>query len=111
MSANTENFSYIGNISFIALDEFDGKDEMLDFDQNEFVDPFKEIWKKIFASAAYAFLIIGGIIMLVFVKHEFQGKAAHYRTALNQLNSWTFLIVSVYQFSIILLNLEILNHT
>ena len=102
MSANKENFSYFGNISFVALDEFEGKDEMLgqliDFDQNEFADPFKEIWKKLFATAAYGVLSIGAVIMLIFVKYEFQGKAAHYRTALNQLNSWTFLIVSLHSF-------------
>ena len=88
------------------MDEFDGKDEMLekliDFDQNEFADPLKEIWKKLFASIAYVILSIGAFIMLIFVKYEFQGKAAHYRTALNQLNSWTFLIVSVYSFLLIL---------
>ena len=102
MSANKENFSSLGNISFVALDEFEGKDEILeqfiDFDQNEFADPFKEIWKRLFATAAYVVLSIGAVIMLIFVKYEFQGKAAHYRTALNQLNSWTFLIVSDYSF-------------
>ena len=68
MSANTENFSYLGNISFITLDEDDGKDEMLgqliDFDQNEFADPFKEIWKRLFATAAYVVLSFGAVIML-----------------------------------------------
>ena len=98
MTIVIETFSFLGNVSFIALDDFNTKAEMFEkligTDQDQFAEPFKEMWKKLFATAAYIVLITGGFIMLSFVKYEVQGKAAHYRTALNQLNSWIFLIVS-----------------
>ena len=84
------------------MDDFNNKIETLqqltDSNQNQFADPFKEMWKKLFATGAYIVLIFGGFIMLSFIKYEFQGQAAHYRTVMNQLNSWIFLIVSFFAF-------------
>ena len=100
----------ICNFSFISMDDFYNKTEVLqqfsDPHQNQFADPFKEMWKKLFATGAYTVLIFGGFIMLSFVKYEFQGQAAHYRTVLNQLNSWIFLMVSFYGLMMIFLILE-----
>ena len=90
----------ISNLSFISMDNFEYKTKTFqqsnDCNQNQFADPFKEMWKKLFATGAYIVLIFGGFVMLNFVKYEFQGQAAHYRTVLNQLNSWIFLIVSFF---------------
>ena len=45
-----EIFSLLGNISYIASDDFDEETEMFEqlnvSEQNQFADPFKELWKQ-----------------------------------------------------------------
>ena len=69
-------------------DEFDVQNSQL------LVDPFKELWKKFLGTLSYFCQILGGLIILSFIRYETQGHAAHFRTALNQLTSWIGLIVS-----------------
>ena len=59
-----------------------------------FTEPFEELWKKLLGTAAYVILVIGGFFLTTFVSYEFRGQAAHYRTVLNQLNSWYLILVS-----------------
>ena len=59
-----------------------------------FTEPFEDLWKKLLGTAAYAILVIGGFFLTTFVSYEFRGQAAHYRTVLNQLNSWYLILVS-----------------
>ena len=73
----------------------------IDFNNNNygvkldlFTEPFEELWKKLLGTAAYVILVIGGFFLTTFVSYEFRGQAAHYRTVLNQLNSWYLILVS-----------------
>ena len=61
---------------------------------NIFSEPFTELWKKLFGTVSYTLTAIGGLIILAFVGYESHGFAFHYRTALNQLNSWLLTFVS-----------------
>ena len=63
-----------------------------------FTEPFEELWKKLLGTAAYAILVIGGFFLTTFVSYEFRGQVAHYRTVLNQLNSWYLILVSFHSF-------------
>ena len=62
---------------------------------NLFTEPFEELWKKLLGTAAYVILVIGGFFLTTFVSYEIRGQAAHYRTVLNQLNSWHYILVSL----------------
>ena len=59
-----------------------------------FTEPFEELWKKLFGTTAYFILVIGAFFITTFVSYEFRGEVAHYRTVLNQLNSWHLILVS-----------------
>ena len=68
--------------------------DKLETELNLFAEPFTELWKKLLGTAAFILNSIGCVIMLTFVGLERQGFGSHYRTALNQLNSWVLLFVS-----------------
>ena len=61
---------------------------------NLFAEPFTELWKKLLGTTAFMLNSIGCVIMLTFVGLERQGFGSHYRTALNQINSWILIFVS-----------------
>ena len=82
------NTFLIDNLTYIDFNNNYG--EKLDL----FTEPFEELWKKLLGTAAYAILVIGGFFLTTFVSYEFRGQAAHYRTVLNQLNSWYLILVS-----------------
>ena len=94
MSASTDHVQ-----AFLVKNNFT-IDNLIDFNNSYeikldlFTEPFEELWKKLLGTAAYAILIIGGFFLTTFVSYEFRGQAAHYRTVLNQLNSWYLILVS-----------------
>ena len=59
-----------------------------------FVEPYKELWIKILGSAFYAVQVVAGFVLLTFIRYE--SEYGSYCTALNQLTSWKYLIVSTY---------------
>ena len=63
-------------------------------DQSLLVDPFNEPWKKILGTVSYVLQILGGFVLMSFIKYESQGNLAQFRTALNQLTSWIAVNVS-----------------
>ena len=61
-----------------------------------FVEPYKELWIKILGTTFYAVQVVAGFILLTFIRYERGGYAGSFCTALNQLTSWKYLIVSTY---------------
>ena len=59
-----------------------------------FVEPYKEPWKKILGTAFYAVQVVAGFVLLTFIRYE--SEYGSYCTALNQLTSWKYLIVSTH---------------
>ena len=84
-----ENIFLIDNVTYIDLNN--NYEVKLDL----FTEPFEELWKKLLGTAAYVILVIGGFFLTTFVSYEIRGQAAHYRTVLNQLNSWHYILVSL----------------
>ena len=83
------NIFLIDNVTYIDLNN--NYEVKLDL----FTEPFEELWKKLLGTAAYVILVIGGFFLTTFVSYEIRGQAAHYRTVLNQLNSWHYILVSL----------------
>ena len=83
------NIFLIDNVTFIDLNN--NYEVKLDL----FTEPFEELWKKLLGTAAYVILVIGGFFLTTFVSYEIRGQAVHYRTVLNQLNSWHYILVSL----------------
>ena len=69
--------------------------DKLETELNLFAEPFTELWKKLLGTTAFLLNSIGCVIMLTFVGLERQGFGSYYRTALNQLNSWVLIFVSL----------------
>jgi hypothetical protein len=69
-------------------------DFYIENDQSLLVDPFNEPWIKILGTISYVFQVLGGLVLMSFVKYESQGNLAQFRTALNQLTSWMAVNVS-----------------
>ena len=65
---------------------------------NPFVEPYEELWKKVLGTIMYIIQILCGIVILTLIKYEREGYAGSFRTALNQLTSWKYLIVSICLF-------------
>ena len=61
---------------------------------NLFVEPYQELWKKILGTGFYMIQLLGGLIMFTIIGYE--KGFGHFRTALNQLTSWKFMIVRWY---------------
>ena len=61
-----------------------------------FVEPYKELWKKILGTAFYVVQVVSGFILLTFIRYERGGYAGSFCTSLNQLTSWKYLIVSTF---------------
>ena len=69
-------------------------DFYIENDQSLLVDPFNEPWKKILGTVSYVLQVLGGLVLMAFIKYESQGNLAQFRTALNQLTSWIGVNVS-----------------
>ena len=61
---------------------------------NIFEDPFESLWIKISASIAFFCGLAAAIILCLFVFYQRQGYADNYQTVINQLVSFTCLMVS-----------------
>ena len=59
---------------------------------------FNEPWKKILGQVSYVLQVLGGLVLLLFIRYESQGNLAQFRTALNQLTSWIGVNVSTYTY-------------
>ena len=62
--------------------------------QSIMMDPYNEPWKKILGTISYVFQVLGGLVLMSFIRYESQGNLAQFRTALNQLTSWIVVNVS-----------------
>ena len=83
------------DVSNIAeMDMIGNSTDQSEIEPNLFAEPFTELWKKLLGTIAFILNSIGCVIMLTFVGLERQGFGSHYRTALNQLNSWILIFVS-----------------
>ena len=69
-------------------------DFYIENDQSLLMDPYNEPWKKILGTISYVIQLLGGLVMLSFIRYESQGNLAQFRTALNQLTSWIVVNVS-----------------
>ena len=69
-------------------------DFYIENDQSLLVDPFNEPWIKILGTVSYVLQVLGGLVLLLFIRYESQGNLAQFRTALNQLTSWIAVNVS-----------------
>ena len=76
---------------FIKLDQV--KNEFVS-QNNIFVEPYEELWKKILGTAIYFLEVLAGLVILALIKYERGGHVGHYRTAFNQLISWKYSLVS-----------------
>ena len=61
---------------------------------NIFEDPFESLWIKISAFIAFFCGLAAAIILCLFVFYQRQGYADNYQTVINQLVSFTCLLVS-----------------
>ena len=83
-----------GNFEFEDQTKFDN----FSFDQNNlFEEPYEELWKKVFGTILYLFSTVMGLIPFSLAKFEREGYGGHFRTVLNQLTSWKYMIVSTLQ--------------
>ena len=89
LSQNLDSNWFQANIS-AKTDDFYIKN-----DQSLLVDPFNEPWKKILGTISYVFQVLGGLVLMSFIRYESQGNLAQFRTALNQLTSWIGVNVSI----------------
>ena len=96
MSFKHENQS----LSFVLVSEnfeFDNETHFVDFNSNSknlFKEPFEELWKKVFGTTLYFLQAILGLIPFTLAIFERDGYGGHFRTVLNQLTSWKYMIVS-----------------
>ena len=61
---------------------------------NLFVEPYDKLWIKMAATVLYLIGLGGSYIQYTFVVYEVKGFAASYRTAMNQLVSFCYFLVS-----------------
>ena len=71
-----------------------GSSENIMNEINSFIEPYYELWKKILGTLMYVIQIFCGLVILTLINYERRGYAGSFRTALNQLTSWKYLIVS-----------------
>ena len=62
--------------------------------KGKFSDPYQSIWVKISAILTYLITILCSLVLFNFVQFEWKGLAGPYRTVINQLLSWAYLLVS-----------------
>ena len=73
---------------FVTLDE-----------PNLFVEPYDSLWIKLAATVTYLIGLAGSFIQYSFVLYEANGYLASFRTAINQLVSSGYFIVSFKPFT------------
>ena len=71
---------------------------LVEFEMNieiqNWVDPYDSFWLKLITFLVYIIEIFGSLIMYTFVLYETRGYAGPYRTFINQLLSYLYLMVS-----------------
>ena len=79
----------------VSLDENIEKllDEYITTEENIYVEPFNETWKKVLAVSMYLAACAFGAIPLFMANYERRGNHGHYRTEINQIFSWTYFSV------------------
>ena len=87
------NFS-IDNAILAGFEVRNGSSENIMNEINSFIEPYDELWKKILGTLMYVIQIFCGLVILTLIRYEREGYAGSFRTALNQLTSWKYLIVS-----------------
>ena len=61
---------------------------------NLFVEPIESLWTKMAATGIYLMALCGGFVQYTFVVYEMNGFGASFRTAINQLASACYIMVS-----------------
>ena len=82
----------------LGLEESDLIETFVTFDEpNLFVEPYDNLWIKLAATAVYLVGVFGSCIQYSFVAYEVNGYGASFRTAINQLVSTCYFLVSQFQ--------------
>ena len=72
------------------------KELFVTFDEpNLFIEPMDSLWIKLAATFVYLIGLSGCCIQYIFVVYEVNGYAASFRTAMNQLVSSSYFLVSL----------------
>ena len=84
------------NMTLLKLEHKDFLNEVIEElkGENLFVEPFDELWKKLFGTGCFILQLLASLITLSFVAYEWQGNGVTHRTVFNQLRSWILLVVS-----------------
>ena len=82
-------FAYPVSMGFETEEMFVTLDE-----PNLFVEPNDNIWIKLAATITYLIGLCGCFVQYIFVVYEMNGYAASFRTAMNQLVSSSYILVS-----------------
>ena len=79
----------------LVFEEIEHSETFVTFDEpNLFVEPYDILWIKLAATVIYLIGLIGSCIQYSFVVYEVNGYAASFRTAINQLVSSCYFLVS-----------------
>ena len=83
-STSTELSLHFEIEEIVKFDDFQNDFE----DQNNmFIEPYEDPWKKSLGTLIYMFEVVAGFVILALIKYETGGHVGHFRTALNQLVS------------------------
>ena len=79
----------------LGFKESEVSETFVTFDEpNLFVEPYDNIWIKLAATVIYLIGVVGSFIQYSFVIYEVNGYAASFRTAISQLVSSCYFLVS-----------------
>ena len=92
MQTNFVNFKN-DNLSDLIFVQFEKYEEVKD----DWIDPYEGLWLRLFTLLVYIIEVIAAMIMFAFVRYETGGLAGHYRTFINQLLSYLYGAVSLFQ--------------
>ena len=92
---HTNQWLYTFPITFQSQNDTFQSEIFVTFEEpNLFVDPWNSLFLKIIATITWLVGFIGSCFIYTFVLYEVQGYAATYRTVINQLVTWCYIVVS-----------------
>ena len=91
---NSSHWIYAYPVALV-FEETEHTETFVTFDEpNLFVEPYDILWIKLAATVIYLIGLIGSCIQYSFVVYEVNGYAASFRTAINQLVSSCYFLVT-----------------
>ena len=92
--SSSDRWIYAYPIS-LGFKESEVSETFVTFDEpNLFVEPYDNLWIKLAATVIYLIGVVGCCIQYSFVIYEVNGYAASFRTAISQLVSFCYFLVS-----------------